>query len=124
MNAFSQKQIEVLLSFVESNRFLPARQSEDINNSIVKQAVKLGEICTGEHGVGVGKRKFMELEHGKSYVLMRRIKDLLDPKGLMNPVTMQTLPGLKRSSSRMRISLGSILGSLISIRSLNPFGIS
>ena len=56
-----------------------------MNNSIVKQALKLGGTCTGEHGIGVGKRKFMELEHGKSYELMRRIKDLLDPKGLMNP---------------------------------------
>ena len=58
---------------------------EEMNNSIVKQALKLGGTCTGEHGIGVGKRKFMELEHGKSYELMRRIKDLLDPKGLMNP---------------------------------------
>ena len=58
---------------------------EEMNNSIVKQALKLGGTCTGEHGIGVGKRKFMKLEHGKSYELMRRIKDLLDPKGLMNP---------------------------------------
>lgn len=58
---------------------------EEINNSIVKQAVKLGGTCTGEHGIGIGKRKFMKLEHGKSYELMKRIKDLIDPKGLMNP---------------------------------------
>ncbi|NNL78223.1 MAG: hypothetical protein HKO68_17980, partial [Desulfobacterales bacterium] len=44
-----------------------------------------GGTCTGEHGVGIGKRKFMQLEHGDSYQLMRSIKDLIDPKGLMNP---------------------------------------
>ena len=38
-----------------------------------------------EHGIGIGKRKFMELEHGESYGLMKKIKELIDPKGLMNP---------------------------------------
>lgn len=58
---------------------------EEINDRIVQRAVELDGTCTGEHGVGIGKRKFMALEHGRSYELMRRIKDLLDPKGLMNP---------------------------------------
>lgn len=58
---------------------------EKINHAIVEKAVELGGTCTGEHGVGIGKRKFMELEHSESYRLMRRIKDLIDPKGLMNP---------------------------------------
>ncbi len=58
---------------------------EDINHSIVTRAVELGGTCTGEHGVGIGKRKFMQLEHGRSYELMKRIKELVDPKGLMNP---------------------------------------
>ena len=57
----------------------------DINHQIVTQAVELGGTCTGEHGIGIGKRKFMELEHGESYQLMRQIKDLIDPKGLLNP---------------------------------------
>ncbi len=58
---------------------------EDINAQIVTRAVQLGGTCTGEHGIGIGKRKFMELEHGRSYHLMRQIKDLIDPKGLLNP---------------------------------------
>ena len=58
---------------------------EDINHNIVTRAVELGGTCTGEHGIGIGKRKFMELEHGQSYQLMRSIKELIDPKGLMNP---------------------------------------
>ena len=58
---------------------------EKINQSIVEKAVELGGTCTGEHGVGIGKRKFMQLEHGESYQLMRQIKELIDPKGLLNP---------------------------------------
>jgi len=58
---------------------------EKINHLIVEEAVKLSGTCTGEHGIGIGKRKFMELEHGESYQLMRSIKELMDPKGLMNP---------------------------------------
>jgi D-lactate dehydrogenase (cytochrome) len=57
----------------------------DINHRIVTQAVELGGTCTGEHGIGIGKRKFMELEHGESYQLMGQIKKLIDPKGLLNP---------------------------------------
>jgi len=58
---------------------------EDINHRIVTQAIEIGGTSTGEHGVGIGKRKFMALEHGDSYDLMKRVKDLMDPKGLMNP---------------------------------------
>jgi len=58
---------------------------ETINQRIVQRAVELGGTCTGEHGIGIGKRKFMELEHGAGYHLMKAIKDLIDPKGLMNP---------------------------------------
>jgi D-lactate dehydrogenase (cytochrome) len=58
---------------------------EKINRLIVEKAIEMGGTCTGEHGIGIGKRKFMELEHGGSYELMRSIKELIDPKGLMNP---------------------------------------
>lgn len=58
---------------------------DSINDRIVARAVELGGTCTGEHGVGIGKRKFMEREHGQSYELMKEIKNLVDPKGLMNP---------------------------------------
>ena len=58
---------------------------EKINHAIVEKAVELGGTCTGEHGVGIGKRKFMQLEHGESYQLMHQIKELIDPKGLLNP---------------------------------------
>ena len=58
---------------------------ETINQRIVEQAIALDGTCTGEHGIGIGKRKFMKLEHGSSYDLMKEIKMLIDPKNLMNP---------------------------------------
>ena len=58
---------------------------EAVNRRIVTRAVELGGTCTGEHGVGIGKRQFMPLEHGGGYDLMKQIKTLIDPKNLMNP---------------------------------------
>ena len=58
---------------------------EMVNDMVVEKALELGGTCTGEHGVGIGKRKFMAMEHGTSLDLMKKIKDLIDPKGLMNP---------------------------------------
>ena len=58
---------------------------EDINRRVVERAIELDGTCTGEHGIGIGKRRFMRLEHGDSYDVMAQIKQLLDPKGLMNP---------------------------------------
>lgn len=56
-----------------------------INDRLVKRAIALDGTATGEHGVGVGKRKFMELEHGTGVAVMRALKQALDPLGILNP---------------------------------------
>lgn len=56
-----------------------------VNERLVRKALEFGGTSTGEHGVGLGKRKFMALEHGNSFAWMRRIKELLDPKWILNP---------------------------------------
>ena len=58
---------------------------ESINRRIVEMAIALDGTCTGEHGIGIGKRQFMEREHGPGYAVMKEIKMLFDPKNLMNP---------------------------------------
>lgn len=52
---------------------------------MVETAIALGGTVTGEHGVGIGKSKFMEMEHGHSLQVMRAIKSALDPAGILNP---------------------------------------
>jgi len=55
------------------------------NQRIVSNALAMGGTATGEHGVGIGKRKFMEAEHGGSLKWMKSIKSLFDPNGILNP---------------------------------------
>ncbi len=58
---------------------------EQVNQRVVSKALSLGGTATGEHGVGIGKRKFMEAEHGKGLEWMKKIKSMFDPKGILNP---------------------------------------
>jgi D-lactate dehydrogenase (cytochrome) len=61
------------------------KRVEEANRLIVEKALAYEGTCTGEHGVGIGKRCFLPEEHGSSLELMKRIKALLDPEGLFNP---------------------------------------
>jgi len=58
---------------------------EEATRSIVMKALEFEGTCTGEHGIGIGKSRFMETEHGASLMLMKRLKALLDPDNLFNP---------------------------------------
>jgi D-lactate dehydrogenase (cytochrome) len=53
---------------------------------LTERALAMGGTSTGEHGVGQGKRKYMEAEHGGAALdAMRAIKQALDPQNIMNP---------------------------------------
>ena len=53
---------------------------------LAERAIAMDGTCTGEHGIGVGKRKYMLAEHGEGALsVMRAIKQALDPHNLMNP---------------------------------------
>ncbi len=60
-------------------------EAERLSDRLVERALSMGGTCSGEHGVGVGKRKFLQREHGEGLEVMRAIKATLDPLGIMNP---------------------------------------
>lgn len=58
----------------------------EAQTEIVHTAIEWDGTCTGEHGIGRGKREYLELEHGEDSVeVMRRIKRALDPNDTLNP---------------------------------------
>ena len=61
------------------------RRAEQVNDRMVMRALAMGGTCTGEHGVGTGKMKFLVAEHGDAVAVMREIKKALDPQNIMNP---------------------------------------
>ena len=58
---------------------------EQFNDQLVEKAIALGGTSTGEHGVGLGKQKYMQQEHGSALDLMRQLKTTFDPNGILNP---------------------------------------
>ncbi|HEY8394632.1 MAG TPA: FAD-linked oxidase C-terminal domain-containing protein, partial [Thermaerobacter sp.] len=60
-------------------------RAERVNAAIVEYALVRGGTCTGEHGVGLGKKRYLSTEHGSALALMRAIKRALDPNGILNP---------------------------------------
>jgi D-lactate dehydrogenase (cytochrome) len=59
--------------------------AEEVNHEIVAYALARGGTCTGEHGIGLGKIGYLEAEHGDLIPVMRGIKQVLDPNGILNP---------------------------------------
>ena len=64
---------------------------EDLKNirkfsdNLVNKTLSLGGTSTGEHGIGLNKKKYLIKEHESSLFLMKNIKKALDPNNIMNP---------------------------------------
>ena len=62
------------------------REAEDFMHRLVERAMAMEGTCTGEHGVGQGKMKYLKAEHGEGALdLMRVLKRAIDPGNIMNP---------------------------------------
>ena len=63
-----------------------ARDRRAAESDLVASALRLDGTCTGEHGIGLHKMDFLIEEAGAASIgVMRRIKQALDPKNIMNP---------------------------------------
>jgi len=60
-------------------------KAEALNSRVVEDALERGGTCTGEHGIGFGKLRYLEREHGDLVELYRGVKQVFDPNGIMNP---------------------------------------
>jgi len=62
------------------------KRAKALSERLVKRALAMDGTCTGEHGVGQGKMKYLEAEHGPAALaVMASIKRALDPQNILNP---------------------------------------
>ena len=57
----------------------------EISHRLVERAIAMDGTSTGEHGVGLGKMKYLQEEHGNALEQMRLVKQAFDPLGIFNP---------------------------------------
>ncbi len=60
-------------------------RADAFSQRLVEHTLALGGTCTGEHGIGLRKKKYLALEHGAALGWMQQIKKLFDPMGILNP---------------------------------------
>ena len=58
---------------------------ETFMERLTARAIRMEGTCTGEHGIGQGKAKYLKAELGDGLAVMRSIKQALDPLNIMNP---------------------------------------
>jgi len=62
------------------------KRMERVYDAMIEHAHRLDGTCTGEHGIGLGKRDKLVAEFGETVVaLMRRLKEAWDPHDILNP---------------------------------------
>ncbi len=75
-----------LMLLVDPDKPEQTELAKQFNKRLIERALKMEGTCTGEHGIGMGKMGSMRMELGDDMMdLMRDIKKVFDPEGLMNP---------------------------------------
>ena len=74
-----------VLPLIDMDNAQEVKAAEGFLDRLVARALAMDGTCTGEHGVGTGKKKYMEAEHGPGVEVMRAIKRTLDPHNIFNP---------------------------------------
>jgi D-lactate dehydrogenase (cytochrome) len=71
--------------FCDRNDTAELKKVKAAYDRLIERALAMGGTCTGEHGIGSGKRHYLAREHGTGLGVMRAIKMALDPQNIMNP---------------------------------------
>jgi D-lactate dehydrogenase (cytochrome) len=60
-------------------------RAQRFSDRMVEYALSVGGTASGEHGIGLSKKRYLEAEHGAAVDIMRAVKSALDPLGILNP---------------------------------------
>ena len=74
-----------VLLLVYSDRPDEQAAAATFNDRLIERALRMNGTCTGEHGIGRGKLKYMSKEHGPAVTVIRQLKQALDPANILNP---------------------------------------
>jgi D-lactate dehydrogenase (cytochrome) len=75
-----------MLLLIDHNDADEVERAKGFLERLADRAIEMDGTCTGEHGVGQGKMKYLPAEHGEPALdAMRAIKRALDPLDIMNP---------------------------------------
>jgi len=74
-----------LLLLPDANNEQDIRIAKSINLRLVDLALSMEGTCTGEHGIGMGKIDALQKQYPEGVLVMKQIKQSLDPEGLLNP---------------------------------------
>jgi len=80
-----------LLLLIEPDNSQELQRAKQVAEKLSELALELEGTVTGEHGVGTGKKKYMQAEHGEAYQVMGLIKSTMDPNNIMNPGKLVTI---------------------------------
>ena len=71
---------------LDKNNAEEAGKAKEVVDYIINMTIGLGGTISGEHGIGMTKRTFAGMElHPVAYEVMKKIKGVLDPNGILNP---------------------------------------
>ena len=82
-----------LIFVIDPNSESEIKEAEALNERMIRRALAAGGTCTGEHGIGLGKKHFLVEELGEAVDVMWAIKKALDPNNIMNPGKVLQAPG-------------------------------
>ena len=74
-----------VMPLVDTSSEAERSQVQAFLDRLVERALRLDGTCTGEHGVGQGKIRYLAQEHGAGVEVMAAIKKALDPLNILNP---------------------------------------